>query len=57
MTDICKNPMVEYGRNKPFFEILRLHYLKFQIPTAYGLKYFFKNKIFRSDPKWEYLVS
>ena len=32
MKDICKMP-----RNKPFFEILRLHYLKFQIPPAYGL--------------------
>ena len=31
MKDICKMP------KKAIFEILWLHYLKFQIPTAYGL--------------------
>ena len=33
MKDVWKRP-----QNKPIFKNVRLHYLRFQIPTAWGLK-------------------
>ena len=45
MKDICKMP-----RNKLFFEILRLHYLKFQIPVVKGLSYLTRTQTKGANP-------
>ena len=42
---------MENALKQAIFEILRLHYLKFQMPTAYGLKYFNFTKIIKNGLK------